>query len=387
MTNSPYDMKIVICPDSFKGSLTSGEAADAIARGFRIGAGEGDIEFVKLPLADGGEGTAEALVRATGGEMREVIVHNPHGREIKSSYGILGDGKTAVVEMAAASGIGLLEESERDPLITATVGVGELLAAAAESGVEKMIVGIGGSATNDAGTGAMAVLGARFLDKGGHGLSLGGGSLVDLDRIDMSGFQFPKDKIQVTVACDVTNPLFGPTGAAAVYGPQKGATPQIIEQLDAGLRQWAEVVKRDLGKDVADMPGAGAAGGLGAGLCAFLGAELKSGIDIVLDAVGFDEVISGAELVVTGEGRLDEQTARGKTVVGILKRTQQAKVPLVALVGSCSGDISSLYDAGLTACFSLTPGPMSADYAMKHASELLTSVAANVARLTVRGNA
>jgi len=376
-------MRFLVCPDSFRGSLSSVEAADAIARGIRIGAAETAVEVVTIPLADGGEGTVEALVRATGGEIRRVTAHDPLGREIESFYGVLGDGKSAVVEMAAASGLTLFSESEQNPLVTSTFGTGELMRAAAESGVEKIIVGIGGSATNDAGSGAMTALGARFLDANGHELPPGGGALVDLDRIDMSEFAFPRDRVRVEVACDVTNPLVGPTGASAVFGPQKGATHEMIERLDAGLRRWAEVAKRDLGKDVADLPGAGAAGGLGAGLAAFLDATLRSGIDIVLDAVGFDDQLKRADLVITGEGKIDEQTSFGKAVGGVLKRASAAGVPVVAVAGSCSGDLRPLYDAGLTAAFSIAPGPMSLDYAMKHASELLISLSANIARLVL----
>ena len=373
-------MRFLVCPDSFKGSLSSVEAADSIARGLRIGAGDEPAEIVEIPLADGGEGTAEALVRATGGEIRRVRAHDPLGHEIEAFFAILGDGETAVVEMAAASGLTLLSDSERNPLVTSTFGTGELLRAAAESGAARIIVGIGGSATNDAGSGAMSALGARFLDASRKELPPGGGALVDLDRIDMSGFRFP-DRVRVEVACDVTNPLVGPAGTSAVFGPQKGATPEMVERLDAGLARWAEVVKRDLGKDVAGMPGAGAAGGLGAGLAAFLNASLRSGIDIVLDAVRFDEQLAGADLVITGEGRIDEQTSFGKAVGGVLKRASAAGVPVVAVAGSCSGDITALYDMGLTAAFSIVPGPMSVDYAMKHASELLTSLSVNLTRI------
>ncbi|MDH7603160.1 MAG: glycerate kinase, partial [Armatimonadota bacterium] len=221
-------IRVVVCPDSFKGSLTSVEAADAIVRGIRIGAGENNFRITSIPLADGGEGTVDAMVRATGGLIRRVKVHDPLGRKIESFYGLLGDGKTAVVEMAAASGLTLLSESERNPLITSTYGTGELLNAAANEGVEEIIVGIGGSATNDAGCGAMRALGVRFLDKNGNELPDGGGFLMDLESVDLSGFAFPTDKVRVVVACDVTNPLYGPMGAAAVFGPQKGASPDSV---------------------------------------------------------------------------------------------------------------------------------------------------------------
>ncbi|MGC8863418.1 MAG: glycerate kinase, partial [Armatimonadota bacterium] len=239
---------------------------------------------------------------------------------------------------------------------------------------------IGGSTTNDAGSGAMTALGARFLDREGHELPAGGGALVELDRIDMSGFDFP-DGVRVEVACDVNNPLLGPTGASAVFGPQKGATREMVDRLDAGLARWAEVVKRDLGKDAANLPGAGAAGGLGAALAAFLDARLSSGIDIVLDAIDFDRHLEGADLVITGEGKLDEQTSFGKAVGGVLKRASAGGVPVVVAAGSCAGDLRAMYDAGMTAAFSIAPGPMSVAYSMSRASELLISLSANIARL------
>ncbi len=362
------------------------EAADAIAQGVRLGAGADAPEVVKIPLADGGEGTVEALVRATGGEVRHVRAHDPLMREIDSFFGLLGDGKTAVVEMAAASGLVLLSEGERNPLVTTTYGTGELIDAAAQAGVERIVVGIGGSATNDAGAGAMSALGARFLDASGAELAPGGAALADLAHIDLSSFRFPLDRIAVEVACDVTNPLIGPRGASPVFGPQKGASPEMVERLDAALLRFADVVKRDLGKDIGEMPGAGAAGGLGAGLAAFLDAKLRSGIDIVLDAAGFDEAIAHADLIITGEGKIDEQTAYGKTIGGVLRRASDRGIPVVAVAGSCSGDLRPLYDAGLTAAFSITPGPMSLDYAMKRASELLTSLSANITRLALRAS-
>lgn len=378
-------MRVIVCPDSFKGSLTSVEAADAIAEGIRIGVGPDAAEIVKMPLADGGEGTVAALVRATGGEVRRVSVHDPLMREIDSFFGLLGDGETAVVEMAAASGLVLLAESERDPLITTTYGTGELIRAALDTGARRIVVGIGGSATNDAGAGAMSALGARFLDSAGYELAPGGGALASLDRIDTSSFRFPAGRVRVEIACDVTNPLTGPLGASAIYGPQKGASPETVARLDAALSRFAEVVKRDLGQDVSEMPGAGAAGGLGAGLAAFLEARLRSGIDMVLDAAGFDQALARADLVITGEGRIDEQTAYGKVVGGVLKRASAAGIPVVAIAGSCRGDIRLLYDAGLTAAFSITSGPMSIDYSMKHAEELIVALSANIARLVVSG--
>ena len=374
-------MKVIICPDSFKGSLSSIEAADAMARGVQLAVSPRQVDIVKIPLADGGEGTVEALVRAAGGEIRPVRVHDPLLREIDSFFGLLGDGKTAAVEMAAASGLCLLSDDERNPLVTSTYGTGELLLAAAEAGAQKIIVGIGGSATNDAGAGAMVALGARFLDKHGRDLPPGGAALADLARIDMSSFKFPVDRVEVEVACDVDNPLTGPNGASAIYGPQKGATPEMVNLLDATLRNYAQVVRQNLNKNVAQLPGGGAAGGLGAGLAAFLNANLRSGIDIVLDTVNFDAAVSGADLIITGEGRIDEQTAYGKTIGGILKRVAGHDIPVVAIAGSISGDIQPLCDAGLTAVFALTAESVSTDYAVENAARLLESISADIARL------
>lgn len=374
-------MKIIICPDSFKGSLSSIEAAEAIERGVRRGISSGSLNAIKIPIADGGEGTVEALVNATDGEIRELSVHDPLLRTVNAFYGILGDGKTAVVEMAAASGLYLLSENERNPLIASTYGTGELIMAAAQAGVEKIVIGIGGSATNDGGSGAMSALGARFLDENGNELSLGGAVLAKLDRIDMSGFKFPLDRVSVEVACDVTNPLCGELGASAVFGPQKGATPEMVTELDNALFKYAHVIKRDLNKDIENMPGAGAAGGLGAGLAAFLNAELRSGVDIVLDAAKFDEALSNADLVITGEGKIDEQTAYGKTIGGVLRQASKRGVRVVAIAGSMSGNMDVLYEAGLTAAFSITNGPMTLEYAMTHAGELIESVSENIVRM------
>ena len=368
-------MTIIVCPDSFKGSLSSIEVADAIERGIRSITGA-DARIHKIPLADGGEGTVDALVRAKDGRVCTARVMDPLGREIEASHGVLDAGVVAVIEMSSASGLCLLSDNERDPLGASTYGTGQLIEAALDAGASKIVIGIGGSATNDGGAGAMAALGARFLDANGRELPPGGAALIGLDRIDMSGFRFPVGRVEVEVACDVTNPLCGPMGASAVYGPQKGATPEMVEQIDAALARYAEVIKRDLGADIADMPGAGAAGGLGAGLAAFLGAKLRSGIDMVLDVAGFDDALKSADLVITGEGRIDEQTAYGKTIGGVLKRASAAGVPVLAIAGSISGDLTALHDAGLTAAYSITSESVSVEYAMSHASELIEAMAA-----------
>ena len=377
-------MKIIICPDSFKGSLSAIEATEAIAQGIWFAYKPlkltRKVELVKIPLADGGEGTVEALVRATNGRTNKVRVLDPLLRQISSFYGISGDGKTAVLEMAAASGLPLLKESERNPLITSTYGTGQLLLAAIKKGVEKIVIGIGGSATNDGGVGAMNALGAKFLDKHGVEIPPGGLVLAKLARIDVSEFKFPLNKIKVEVACDVTNPLCGKLGASTVFGPQKGATPDMVKQLDAALTNYAKILKKDLGKDVELMPGAGAAGGLGGGLAAFLNAKLRSGIDMVLDAADFDKALSNADLVITGEGKIDEQTAYGKTIGGVLKRAAKYQVPVIAVAGSYQGNLQTLYQAGLRAVFSIINEPMPLDYAMQHAEKLLVQLTENIMR-------
>lgn len=378
-------MKVVICPDSFKGSLSSIEVAQAVARGLARSIPVGDLETVLIPVADGGEGTVDALLLAAGGDKHYLKVHDPLMREIEACYGLLADGQTAVVEMAAASGLYLLSEDERNTMLTSTYGTGELILEAIRAGVSKIVIGIGGSATNDGGAGSMSALGARFLDGSGRDLPPGGAALALLDRIDMSGFIRLPDQIKIEVACDVTNPLCGSQGASAVYGPQKGATPRTVDELDSALANFARVIKQDLGKEIIDLPGAGAAGGLGAGLSAFLNAQLRSVIDIVLDSARFDEHIQDAALVITGEGQIDAQTANGKTIAGILKRAIKANVPVVAIAGSLSDHLGPLYDMGLTAAFGITSGPMTLDYAMENAACLIEGVCESIMRLFVAG--
>lgn len=374
-------MKIVICPDSFKGSLSSIEVAHAVERGIRKAVSSDNLQIVTIPMADGGEGTVDAMLTASGGVERHIRVNDPLMRAVDAYYGVLSDGSTAVIEMAAASGLYRLSTDEHNPMHTSTYGTGELILSALNEGIEKIIIGIGGSATNDGGAGAMSALGARFLDSSGCDLEPGGASLARLDRIDMSDFKYISDRVQIEVACDVTNPLCGPNGASAVYGPQKGATPNMVMELDTALDNYARITKRDLGIDILNLPGAGAAGGLGAGLAAFFNATLRSGIDIMLDSAHFDEHIRDAELVITGEGRIDEQTAYGKTIAGILKRASSAGFPVVAIAGSIVNDISNLYNQGLTAAFSITSGPMPLDFAMGNASSLVENVCENIIRL------
>jgi len=375
-------MKILIAPDSFKGSLTAREAADAMAAG--VHAVRPEAEAVPLPLADGGEGTADALITATAGRSETARVTGPSGESREAAWGLLGpDGETAVVEMASAAGLPLVPPHRRDPRRTTTFGVGELLRRAADSGAGRVVIGLGGSATNDGGAGAMQALGVRFLDAAGAPLPtpLAGADLARLARIDTGGLVFPPG-VELVIASDVTNPLLGPQGASHVYGPQKGADAAQVAELDAALANYARILQRDLGVDVADLPGAGAAGGLGAGLMAFLGARMQSGIDLVLDTVRFDDHLRGADWVLTGEGRIDSQTLQGKTIAGVLRRCRAANVPVIAFGGSVDDAASDALAAqGLVAAFPIVPGPMSLEEAMRNGNSLLTSAVARVARL------
>ncbi len=338
--------RVVIAPQSFKGSLDAVAVASAIARGVRRIWPR--AECVELPLADGGEGTALALVRATGGEMRSARVHDPLGRDIDAQWGVLGDRVTAILEMAAASGLPLLGDDERDPRITSTRGTGELIVAAAASGAQRIVIGIGGSATNDGGAGMARAFGYRFFDANGGELLEGGGALVRLARIE--GQTDPRlIRPAIDVACDVRNPLLGPEGATAVYGPQKGATPEIQRELEAALTRYADVVEAFVGRDVRSVPGAGAAGGLGAGLIAFLDARLVSGSALVLDAVGFDKRLVGADLVITGEGRIDGQSIYGKLTHAVTLAAKRRGIPVVAVAGMSGPGHEAMRSAGIEA--------------------------------------
>lgn len=371
--------RVVIAPQSFKGSADAVAVASAIARGVR--AVWQNAVAVEMPLADGGEGTVRALVTATRGEIRTTRVHDPLLREIDAEWGMLGDHKTAVVEMAAANGLPLLRDSERDPRITSTRGTGELILAAAMSGAERLIVGIGGSATNDGGAGMARAFGYRFFDNDGVELPEGGAALARLARID--GQTDPRlIRPAIDVACDVRNPLLGPEGASAVFGPQKGATPEMVRELDAALSRYADVVERFVGRSVRDVPGAGAAGGLGAGLVAFLDARLVSGAQLVLDAVGFERQLAGASLVITGEGRIDGQSVYGKLTQAVTKAARAKGVRVVAVAGMLGPGHEGMRDAGVTAVETLATNDAERAAAMRDplprieaaASRLLRSV-------------
>jgi glycerate 2-kinase len=370
-------MKIVIAPDSFKESLSALEAANAIERGFKLVFP--NAVYSKMPMADGGEGTVQSLVDATNGKIEERIVTGPLGEPVKAFFGLIGDGKTAVIEMAAASGLHLVPVENRNPLVTSTRGTGELISAALDFGVKHIIIGLGGSATNDGGAGMVQALGGRLLDELGNDIGSGGGALSQIVTIDLTGLDDRLKDVQIEVACDVDNPLTGPRGASAIFGPQKGATPEMIDLLDKNLSHFADVAERALGKTFRDIEGVGAAGGLGASLLAFLNADLKRGIQIVLNAVNFEEVVKDADLVITGEGRIDSQTIYGKTPIGVAKAAKKYGVPVIALAGSLSQDSDVVYEHGIDALFSIVPGIVTLPDAFEHAAHYMERTARNIA--------
>ena len=365
--------RYLCAPDSFKESLTAMEAARAMAQG--IENADHDAEVRCLPMADGGEGTARALVDATGGSMHAVPVHDPLGRPVEGHFGLLADGTTAVVETAEASGLALLEAKERNPLIASSYGTGELMLAAVRSGAKRIIVGLGGSATNDAGAGLLQALGVRLLDKNGNDLAHGGAALANLTTIDISTMDPALKNVAITAACDVTNPQTGPTGASAVFGPQKGASKDDVATLDAALAHFAQVIDSQLGVAVNDVPGAGAAGGIGAALKGFLNAEFRPGIAIVIEQSGLDAAAQWADVVFTGEGSIDFQTKFGKTPAGVAETAKRHGKPVIAVAGHIGTGIDELHEVGIDAVFGIAPGAASL-------SELLADAAANVTRTT-----
>ena len=372
-------MRVVAAPDSYKGSLSALAVAEAIERGVR--AVFPDAEVVKIPIADGGEGTVEALVAATGGRRELRTVRGPLGDPVSAHWGILGDGETAVIEMAAASGLPLVAPGRRDPRVATTYGTGELVRAALDAGVRKLVVGIGGSATNDGGTGLARALGVRFLDASGADLPDGGAPLARLAAIELSGLDPRLAAAEVLVACDVDNPLTGPRGASAVYGPQKGATAAIVAELDAALAHYARLARAATGRDVADLPGAGAAGGLGAGLLFFTPARLRPGVGLVLEATGFDAKVKGADLVITGEGRTDFQTAMGKAPVGVAAAAKRHGVPVICISGGLGDGADDVLARGVDALLPAVPGPMPLEEAMRRGAELVEASTARACRL------
>ena len=371
-------MKIAIAPDSFKECLTADEVAGAIEEGVRRALP--DCVTVCVPMADGGEGTVDALIAATNGRIVELTGTGPMGTPVATRYGLLGDGESAVIEMAAVSGLPLVRTEERDPRIATTYGTGELLCDALNRGASRIIIGLGGSATNDGGAGAAQALGVSLRDAAGRELPWGGAALARLATIDLSRRHPRLNQCVLEAACDVDNPLCGPTGASRVYGPQKGAGPTVVEELDAALRHFGDVIEEQLGVPVLDVPGAGAAGGLGAGLVAFAGGVLRPGVDIVADACKLTSRIAGAELVITGEGRIDAQTPHGKTPAGVAKAARQLGIPVVAIAGSLGPGYDAVHDCGIREVIPIQSGTMSLAEAMARAPELLAAAAERVAR-------
>jgi len=372
-------MKVVIAPDSFKGSLSASEVADNIAKGVRRVFGAADI--LSIPMADGGEGTVRSLVDSTKGVIVSARVKGPLLKDVDAFYGILGDGITAVIEMAAASGLPLLREDERNPMETTTYGTGELIKHALDKGCRNIIIGLGGSATNDAGAGMIKALGAGLLDKDGNDIGCGGGSLGKIAAIDLIAMDERLKSCRIVAACDVDNPLTGIRGASHVFGPQKGADEEMVKTLDKNLGHFAEVVETNTGISIKDYPGAGAAGGLGGGLLAFLGAELKRGIDIVIEAAGLEEGIKGADLVITGEGMMDYQTQYGKTPYGVAQVARKYDIPVVAIVGSVGRNAEVLYDLGFNGIFSIINRPMTLAEAMSECPGLLEKTSESIMRM------
>lgn len=375
-------MKIVVAPDSFKGNMTAVQVANHIERGIMLA--DPDITVYKIPVADGGEGTVEAMVTATNGKIVETSVKGPLMEDIDSFFGILGDGKTAVIEMAAASGLTLVPPEKRNPLETTTFGVGQLILAALDRGCTNIIIGLGGSSTNDGGMGMAQALGAVFYDNSGNVLGMGGKYICQAERLDVSGLDSRLKKVKITAACDVRNPLTGPNGATAVYGPQKGATPEMVRILDAGLEKYSRLLEETYGRKIAGIPGSGAAGGLGAGLLAFTGAVMRSGIKIVLEICNAEEYIKNSDLVITGEGKTDAQTAYGKVPAGIAALASKHGVPVICLSGALGDDYEEIYKCGIDAAFSNVMDAMTLDEAMERSGKFLEKSAHSIIRLLLR---
>ncbi|WP_152392735.1 glycerate kinase family protein [Paenibacillus guangzhouensis] len=369
----------VLAPDSFKESMTAKEVCIAMEKGIRKAYPEAN--YIHVPMADGGEGTVQSLVDASGGEIYYKEVTGPLGQKVTAKYGILGDGETAAIEMASASGIHYVTKEMRNPLITTTFGTGELIRECLDKGINKIIIGIGGSATNDGGTGMAEALGAKFLDAEGHQLPCGGGSLDKLAKVDVTGLDERLKYVSLIVACDVTNPLCGEQGASHVFGPQKGATPEMVRQLDMNLAHYAEVVKHQLHKDVRDVPGAGAAGGLGAGLLIFTQATLQKGIEIVIEYTGLKAKLSSADYVFTGEGGIDFQTKFGKTPYGVARTAKEAGKKVIAVAGYIGEGIETLYAEGIDAVFGIVPGASELDKVLAEGQQNVERTCENIARL------
>ena len=371
--------KYVVAPDSFKESMTAKEVCDAMERGIKQA--NPAVEVVKVPMADGGEGTVDSLVDATHGQRVIVEVTGPLGNKISAYYGILGNGTTAVIEMAKASGLEIVEKKKRNPMITTTFGTGELIRGALDHDVKEIIIGLGGSSTNDGGSGMAQALGAKLLDQNNHQISFGGGNLDKLDRIDISNLDSRLQDVKIILASDITNPLIGKDGASRVFGPQKGATPEMVEKLENNLQHYAKIIKRNLNKDVASVSGAGAAGGLGAGLMAFTTCEMRRGVDLAIEVTKLEEKIRDADYVFTGEGGTDFQTKFGKTPYGVAKLGKKYHKPVISLAGYLGEGIDSLYGEGFTAIFGIIPGACDLSTALKNGPSNVARTTENIVRL------
>lgn len=373
------DFVIVLAPDSFKESMSAKEACIAMERGIKKV--NQDIKCVHVPMADGGEGTMQSLVDATNGKIYSLEVVGPLGNKVQAEYGILGDREVGILEMASASGIHLVSLDKRNPLITTTYGTGELIKACLDKGVKKLLIGIGGSATNDGGAGVIQALGGKLLDKDGNELGFGGGELGKLHNIDLTNFDPRLKDVVVEVACDVNNPLCGEKGASNVFGPQKGATPDMVSLLDNNLKHYANIIKEQIGMDVLEVPGAGAAGGLGAGLMAFLNGTLKKGIEIVIEYAGLEEKVKEADMVWTGEGSIDFQTQYGKTPLGVATIAKKYDKPVIAFAGRVGDNIDVLYEKGIDSIFGIMKGVTSIEEALEKGKENIEKTSENVIRL------
>ncbi len=369
--------KIILIPDSFKGTMSSIEVCDILKKSI---AKFSNAAVISVPVADGGEGSVDAFLAALSGEKLTATVQNPYGEDMQGFYGIVNGGNTAIIEMAACAGLPLVED-RKDPSKTTTYGVGQLILKALEKNCKEIIIGLGGSSTNDGGTGCAAALGVKFFNADGKEFVPVGGTLKDIDKIDTSGLNPLVKSAKITIMCDIDNPLYGENGAAYIFGPQKGADENMVKELDSGLRHYANCINESLNLDVSTIPGGGAAGGMGAGMNALLGAQLHMGIETVLDTVNFDELLDGADLVISGEGRIDGQSARGKVVAGVANRSSKKNVPTIAIVGDVSDGSEMLYNMGLTAIFSINRLAVDFSKAKTRAKQDLSAVCEDIFRL------
>lgn len=370
--------KVVLIPDSFKGTLSSLQICNIIE--YKISEYFPDCKVISIPVADGGEGSVDCFITALGGEKINVTVKNPYFEDMKSYYGIIDNGSTAIIEMAACAGLPLVE-NRKDPMNTTTYGVGQLILDAAKRGVKKIIVGLGGSCTNDGGCGAAAAIGINFFNENGDNFIPTGGTTNKIKCIDVSNKSKLLKGIEIITMCDVDNPMYGPTGAAQIFGTQKGANSEEISFLDKGIKHLSEIIKKDLNQDLSEIPGTGAAGAMGAGMIAFFNSKLKMGIEVILDIVNFDSIISDADMIFTGEGKLDQQSLRGKVVIGVAKRAKKQNVPVIVITGGVDDDINKSYDLGVTSIFSINKLPEAFEISRFKSVENITFTIDNILRL------